>query len=127
MTTTPTQGTLREIVREDELCRAFRSKIDHIPDAFMLRSDERDSGLSVCFDCTPEECVATLNASYGFAILLAGGVFDLNLQVVSDAPHHANIKGIPYKEDDPPRAEFLASQLAGVVVRAQHTKRVNHR
>jgi hypothetical protein len=36
----------------------------------------------------------------------------LGLQVVPDRPKHANIKGIPYKEDDPKMAEWYASQLA---------------
>ena len=81
-------------------------------EAFLLRADERDSGLSVNFDCTPDECRSHFNRTYGVASLTVRLVLELELQVVPDEPQHANITGVPYKEDDPARAEYLADELA---------------
>jgi hypothetical protein len=40
-------------------------------------------------------------------------VRDIGLNVVpDDVPKHANIVGIPYREDDSERAERLATELA---------------
>jgi len=44
--------------------------------------------------------------------LHVGHVRDMQLDVAVDAPPHANISGLPYKEDDRTTAEYLASQLA---------------
>jgi hypothetical protein len=41
-----------------------------------------------------------------------GAIRELELEVVPDQPTHANITGIPYKEDDRAQAEWIASQLA---------------
>ena len=80
----------------------------------MLRPDE--SGLSVCFDCIPPDCITILglNRTYGVARLHVNGVTALDLTVTPDERHHALIEGIPHKEDDAPRAEWLASQLAAI-------------
>jgi len=88
----------------------------------MLKEDERNSGLSVSFDCTTAECRAGFNRTYGVASLLAQSIFDLALQVVPDTPTHANITGIPYKEDDPDRAEWLAGKLAECATVVEHDK-----
>lgn len=105
---------IRELVPEDDLLRALRNskQLNDLHEAFLLRLDEKDSGLSVSFDCTPDECRNQFNTSYGVVSLTVRSVGDLHLQVVPDEPQHANIKGIPHKEDDPARAEFLAAQLA---------------
>jgi hypothetical protein len=90
--------------------------------AFMLRLDERATGLSVNYDLTPARCQAGFNCTYGVASLTVENVTTLNLQVIPDEPHHANITGIPYKEDDPLRAEALASELASRVVLVSDVK-----
>jgi hypothetical protein len=106
---------IRNLEPDDILLRALRSRgeLDYLPFAFMLRDNERDSGLSVKFDCTHEECRAEFKKSYGVASLFVRGVTELDLKVIPDEPKHANIIGIPHKEDDPIVAERLASLLAG--------------
>lgn len=78
----------------------------------MLRTDEE--GLSVCFDCSPEECIdiGRFNRIHGVASLRVSGATDLDLTVTADEPSHALIGGMPHKERDPDKAEWLASQLA---------------
>jgi|SRR5271165_1483175 len=115
---------IRALVPHDTLLRALRNAqmARELSFAFMLRLGEKDTGLSVNFDQTPAECQAGFNCTYGVASLTVQGVTGLELQVVPDEPHHANITGIPYKEDDPVRAEFLASQLAKQAVLVSTTK-----
>jgi hypothetical protein len=57
----PNRAPIRELVPDDLLLRALLKKawLDSLHEAFMLRADE--DGLSVCFDCAPEECIAILN------------------------------------------------------------------
>jgi hypothetical protein len=108
------KSAIRGLVPDDVLMRALLNQKARInlPDAFMLRHDERDTGLSVHFDCTPEECRANFKRTYGVLGLTVRNVTELALRVVPDGPKHANILDIPYKDDDPARAEHLASQLA---------------
>ena len=91
-----------------------RAELDDPRSAFFIRPNERDTGLSVNFDFTPEECRAQFNTTYGVRSLLVESVRALNLEVVPDSAHHANVKGIPHSDDDPDRAEFLAGQLLRV-------------
>jgi hypothetical protein len=86
--------------------------LENPPDAFMLRPTEKDTGLSVSYNCTVDECRYTLAKSYGVLSLHTGRVRALNLDIIPDEPQHANITGLPYKEDDPLEAERLASLLA---------------
>ena len=44
--------------------------------------------------------------------LTVGCVQAIDLRVVPDEPSHANIQGVPYKEDDPEGAEWFATRLA---------------
>jgi hypothetical protein len=108
------QPAIRELQANDDVLRAILSSraLSALPEAFFLRANERDSGLSVSFDCTTAECRSIFDTTYGVASLNVGRITELNLTVVPDQPKHANIKGIPYKEDDPDTAEWLASQLA---------------
>jgi hypothetical protein len=89
-----------------------------LDEAFMVRADERDSGLSVNYNCTADEARTSgeLNPTYGAASLTAQCVFALELRVEPDEPQHANIVGVPYKEDDRRKAEWLAGKLAECVV-----------
>jgi hypothetical protein len=105
---------LRELQPQDVLLRAILSSkaLDNPPDAFLLRTNEKESGLSVSFDSTPAECRALFSRTYGIFSLRVAQVTDLHLQVIPDEPNHANIKGLPYKEDNPDLAEWYAGQLA---------------
>jgi len=108
------QPPLPQLGALDELLRALLNKrsLDHLPDAFMLRYEERDSGLSVSINSTAQECRVLFRTTYGVLLLTVAQVRELDLAVVPDAPKHANITGIPHKEDDPDRAEWLANRLA---------------
>jgi hypothetical protein len=116
-------AVIRELLPHDFLLRALTKKawLDDLHDAFLLRADE--TGLSVCFDCSPEECVAILSLSHGVASLTVGGVTALHLTVTPDEPHHATIEGMPHKEDDAATAERLASHLAGIATIIDRTRR----
>ncbi len=103
--------------------------LKHLPDAFMLRPIERDSGLSVFYGCSYAQCRAQFRTTYGIARLTVGSVSELGLQVIPDAPipntpNHANIRGIPYKEDDPAKAEWYASRLAAAATLVDTGKQV---
>jgi len=104
--------SIRELGPLDELLRALLSAkhLKNLADAFLLRKSE--NGLSVSFDCTVAECRAAFDTTYGVARLEMGHITGLGLQVVPDKPHHANIQGLPHKEQDPDQAEWLASKLA---------------
>jgi hypothetical protein len=104
----------RNFIPEDLLLRALLKNafLINLSDAFMLRDSERGSGLSVNFDCTIAECRAGFKRSFGVASLIVESVLQLDLQIVADEPTHALILGVPHKEDDPVRAEWLASRLA---------------
>lgn len=108
------QGSdLRALVDADTLLRALlrNSELIDPRTAFFIRNNERNSGLSVNFDLTPDECRAPFEKTYGVRSLLVQSVRELNLEIVPDDVHHANVTGIPHVEDDPVRAEFLAGQL----------------
>lgn len=83
-------------------------------DAYFLRKSRNEQGLSVRIAsvCSPEQCAASFKNCYGVASLHVGRVRDLGLDVVPDSPSHANIIGLPYREDDPALAERLAGLLA---------------
>ncbi len=77
--------------------------------AFILRANE--CGLSVSFDCTPEECAAHFKTCHGVVSLHVGRVRNLGLDVIPDDTHHANIVGLPHPEEKPAEAEHVARQL----------------
>lgn len=82
--------------------------------AYFLRQEKNEQGLSVriASACSPKQCAARFTNCYGVASLHVGRIRDLGLNVVPDSPSHANIIGLPYKEDDPATAERLADLLA---------------
>lgn len=98
------------------LLRMLRKKAwlepQNFVEAFVRRPDEL--GLSVCFDCSADNCmlISTLQKTYGAASLLASSAINLGLTVEPDAANHAEIRGIPSKEEDSNRAEYLADLLA---------------
>ena len=116
---------IRQLLPVDVLLRALTKKkwLKDLHDAFLLRTGE--TGLSVCFDCLPEECITIIpfKCLHGVASLNVGGVSALHLTVTPDTPHHAVIEGIPNKEVEPVRAELLASQLAAIATIVDRTRR----
>ena len=121
----PAPAVLREFQPDDTLLRALTKKIwlGDLHDAFMLRPNE--TGLSVCFDCTPQDCRAVMdfNCVYGVTSLAVSGVTLLELTVRADQPNHALIEGIPNKEIDAVGAEWCASRLAAIATIVDRTRR----
>jgi hypothetical protein len=107
-----------QLVGNETLFRALRTKAeqDDKRRAFLLRANETDTGLSVKYNCTADDCENELRKSYGVLSVLANQVVPLGLQVVPDEPTHANIQGIPHETVDPDRAMSIAGQLSGVAV-----------
>lgn len=87
-------------------------QMKELAEAFFLRADDLDSGLSVNWNMTPEEARAQFEKCYGTVSLHVGRVRSLALEVIPDEPQHANIVGLPYKEEHPKEAERLANLLA---------------
>jgi hypothetical protein len=98
--------------------------LNDLHEAFMLRQGEE--GLSVSFDCTPEECIeiSGMNTSHGVASLGVAGILGVGLTVVADEVHHANIFGVPHKDVDAARAEWCASRLAEIATIVDRIKRI---
>jgi hypothetical protein len=112
----PSQDESVPVLSADEtLLRVLRNRAALVEPhtAFFIRDSERESGLSVNFGMTPDDCRKQrhFNQTYGVRSLILGAVTGLNLGVVPDQPNHANITGIPHRDDDPRTAEFLAGQL----------------
>ena len=113
---TPPDQPPRVLVDTDTVLRALLRKAETIDPrtAFMIRQNERETGLSVNFDMTPEECRTQFKVTFGIRSLLVKSVNELDLKVAPDSARHANITGIPFVDDDPATAEFLAGQLLKV-------------
>ena len=83
-----------------------------LPAAFIRRPPPKDeTGLSVNIQSS-RSCHETLRDCHGVASLHVGRVRDLRLNIVVDASPHADITGLPRKDDDRTEAEHLASLLA---------------
>jgi hypothetical protein len=64
---------------------------------------------------TPEDSRAGLsNPIFGYISLHVGRVRTIGLDVVPDSPAHANITGIPFREDDMAEHGRLTRLLAGM-------------
>ncbi len=83
------------------------------PGAFFLRKHRAETGLSVNIStvCSPQDCAERFRCK-AVASLHVGRIRDLGLDVVQDKPDHANIIGLPYREDNLAEAERLAGLLA---------------
>ena len=83
-------------------------------DAYFLREKEKNIGLSVSIarTCSPQRCAKKFSKCFGVASLNVGRIRDIGLDVVPDSLNHANITGLPYREDDRDRAERFAGLLA---------------
>jgi hypothetical protein len=84
--------------------------------AFLRRRATDPTGLSVNYNCQARECGQDLKKRHGVATLHVGHIRSLELDVVSDAPTHANITGVPIRDESDQvsidRAERLADRLA---------------
>lgn len=122
----PVIPVFRELIYEDSLLRAILKKkyltAENLREAFMRRSNEK--GLSVCYDCKPEDCFGLIQMDmHGVAKLIVGQVRGLGLKVVPNEPHHADIEGVPSKEEDEVVAERLATALAEIANIVDRTTR----
>ena len=79
-------------------------------DAYYLRQRINEQGISVNFSL--EQSLSALRNCEGVASLKVGGIRELGLNVVRDSSSHGSIIGLPYREDNRPRADELALLLA---------------
>ena len=68
--------------------------------------------------CSPdqERCRDGMSRTFGVITFQVGAVreIDAALDVVPDSPTHGNITGIPYRDEDRGRHDFLARRLAEI-------------
>jgi len=125
-------GPLPPLEQQSRLLRMLRKKtwLEHLAEAFLLRPGE--TGLSVCFDCTPDQCatLSGLSVTHGAASLTVQSVIGLGLTVQPDGvtANYAQIMGLPDpndSDDAADQAELMASQLAKVASITDTTRRTN--
>ncbi len=80
--------------------------------AFFLRKTDKGLSVSIASECTPQDCAAQFSSCRGVASLHAGRVKDLGLSVELDSKAHAEIRGVPHRDEDPDKAEWYAGRLA---------------
>lgn len=81
-------------------------------DAYFLRANEPGLSVNLASVCSPEQCAALFRKCYGVASLAVSDVREIGLDVEQDTVNHANIVGLPYREDNLAEAERLAGLLA---------------
>jgi hypothetical protein len=81
-------------------------------DAYFLRVNERGLSVNLASVCSPRQCAELFRKCYGVASLEVGGVREVGLDVEQDSVNHANIAGLPHREDDLAEAERLSGLLA---------------
>jgi hypothetical protein len=81
---------------------------------FVLYRDEIGLSVNLAKACSPEDCAARFRSCYGVASLRVGDVRKIGLDVVQDSIVHANITGLPYRENDRLGADRLARLLAEI-------------
>ena len=59
-----------------------------------------------------EQSLAAIRNCEGVAGLYVGEIRELNLDVLRDSSSHASIIGLPYRENDPAKADEFALLLA---------------
>ena len=92
-----------------------------LADAFFRMGDEDSLSVILSANCSKEVCDATLRTCFGEFVLETQQVMELGLRVICDSPfhpkysaNHANIFMVPFKDDDPQRADDLATELAAI-------------
>ena len=107
----------RAVLRERYIKNGIRA-------ANFIRRSSDTIGLSVNNPeaCTPQQLCATFQECYGTLTLQVGRVRGLGLEVIPDTEpdpnilcDHANITNLPFQNDNPERAEVLATALVGLV------------
>lgn len=78
-------------------------------DAYYLRQRINEEGISVNFSI--EQSLSALKNCAGVASLNVGEIRELGLNVVRDSSSHGSIMGLPYREDNRPKADELALLL----------------
>ncbi len=81
-------------------------------DAYFLRATEPGLSVNLASVYSPEQCAGLFRKCYGVASLEVGRVREIGLDVEQDSVHHANIVGLPHREDNLAEAERLAGLLA---------------
>jgi hypothetical protein len=81
-------------------------------DAYFLRVNERGLSVNLASACSAQQCSELFRKCYGVASLEVKGVREVGLDVEQDSVNHANVVGLPYREDDLAEAERLAGLLA---------------
>jgi hypothetical protein len=81
-------------------------------DAYFLCVNERGLSVNLASVCSPRQCAELFRKCYGVASLEVGGVREVGLDVEQDSVNHANIAGLPHREDDLAEAERLSGLLA---------------
>lgn len=79
-------------------------------DAYYLRQRINEQGISVNFSI--EQSLSALKNCEGVASINVGEIRELGLNVVRDSSSHGSIIGLPYREDNRPKADELALLLA---------------
>jgi hypothetical protein len=81
-------------------------------DAYFLRVNEPGLSVNSASECTPQQCANLFRKCYGVANLEVKDVREIGLEIEQDSKNHANVVGLPYREDDLAKAERLAGLLA---------------
>jgi hypothetical protein len=81
-------------------------------DAYFLRASETGLSVNLASICSPQQCAEMFRKCYGVASLEVGDVREVGLDVEQDSVNHANVVGLPYREDNLAEAERLAGLLA---------------
>ena len=87
--------------------------------AFYLREDN-EKGISVNYNCEAEEVEKAQKTCYGVVSLEVGNIHRADERLVVkpvpriNALDHAEIRGMPHKEDDEDLAKYFADLLAGI-------------
>ncbi len=81
-------------------------------DAYFLRANELGLSVNLASVCSPHQCADLFRKCYGVASLVVEAVREIGLEVEQDSVNHANIVGLPAREDDLAAAERLAGLLA---------------
>ncbi len=81
-------------------------------DAYFLRANETGLSVNLASTCSQQQCAKMFRQCYGIASLEVGDVREVGLDVEQDSTNHANVVGLPYREDNLAEAERLAGLLA---------------
>ncbi len=81
-------------------------------DAYFLRVNELGLSVNLASVCSPIQCAELFRKCYGIASLEIARVREIGLDVEQDSLNHANIRGLPYREDNLAETERFAGLLA---------------